>query len=286
MKRSTIFLYIFASLLLYNLHLLAQEEKDEAPVYGWKNQVLGSLNLTQTNFDNWSAGGENSLSWQINLNAKFEKDEVNYNWTSLGKFQFGQIKVGDQSNKKSVDEIMLETIFNYKPWGVIDPYISLTGLTQITKGYDYSTDVKIAVSDFLDPGYFTQGIGFGYTPNDMIKTRIGAALRETITSKYNQYADDPETAKVEKTKVEPGLESVTDFVYKIEEDLVFNSNLRLFSNFIQFKQIVVRWDNVLVAKITNNVNVNFNFQLFYDHIISSKRQIMQSLALGISYSFL
>jgi hypothetical protein len=286
MKQSMIFLYIFASLLLYNLHLLAQEEKDEAPVYGWKNQVLGSLNLTQTNFDNWSAGGENSLSWQINLNAKFEKNELNYNWTSSGKFQFGQIKVGDQSNKKSVDEIMLETIYNFKPDWVIDPYISLTGLTQFTKGYDYSTDVKIAISDFLDPGYFTQSIGFGYTPNEMIKTRIGAALRETITSKYNQYADDPETSKVEKTKVEPGLESVTDFVYKIEEDLVFNSNLRLFSNFMQFKQIVVRWDNVLVAKITNNVNVNFNFQLFYDHIISSKRQIMQSLALGINYSFL
>ena len=286
MKRSTIFLYIFASILLYNFHLFAQEEKEEAPVYGWKNAVLASLNLTQANFDNWKAGGENSLSWQTNLNAKFEKNELNYNWTSSGKFRFGQIKVGGQSSKKSVDEILLETIYNFKLDLGIDPYISLTALTQFTKGYDYSTDVKIAISDFLDPGYFTQSIGFSYSPNDIIKTRIGAALRETVTSKYNQYADDPETAKVEKTKIEAGLESVTDYVFKIEEDLIFNSNLRLFSNFIQFKQIVVRWDNVVIAKITNNVNVNFNFQLLYDHIISSKRQIMQSLALGVSYSFL
>jgi len=286
MKRSTIFLYIFASILLYNFHLFAQEEKEETPVYGWKNVVLASLNLTQANFDNWSAGGENNISWQINLNAKFEKDEINYNWTSLGKFQFGRLKVGGQSSKKSVDEIMLETVYTFKPGGVIDPYISLTGLTQFTRGYDYSTDVKIAVSDFLDPGYFTQSIGLSYKPNDIIKTRIGAALRETVTSKFNQYADDPNTSEVEKTKIEPGLESVTDYVFTIEEDLVFNSNLRLFSNFKQFKQIVVRWDNVVVAKITSNVNVNFNFQLFYDHIISSKRQIMQSLALGVSYSFL
>ena len=46
------------------------------------------------------------------------------------------------------------------------------------------------------------------------------------------------------------------------------------------------WDNVVTAKITEYVNVNFNFQIFYDHIISSQRQIMQSLAIGISYSIL
>jgi hypothetical protein len=138
----------------------------------------------------------------------------------------------------------------------------------------------------MDPGYFTQSIGVGYSSDEMFKTRIGAAMRETVTSDFNQYADDPGTAELEKTKIEPGVESVTDFVYKMEANLIFTSNLRLFSNLVQFRQIVVRWDNLVTAKITEYVNVNFNFQLFYDHIISSQRQIMQSLALGISYSFL
>ena len=286
MKKPITVTLILIFILLANIALFAQEVKKEAPVYGWKNAVLASLNLTQSNFDNWSAGGENSLSWQLNLNAKFEKDEVDYNWTNLGKLRFGQISVGDQPSKKSVDEIFLGSTYTFK-WGwFVDPYISITGLTQFAKGFDYSTDPKTAVSNFMDPGYFTQSIGVGYTPNDMIKTRIGAALRETVTNKYNQYANDPLTTEVEKVKIEPGVESVTNFLFKMEENLVFISDLRLFSNLIQFKQIVVRWDNVLTAKITNNVNVNFNFQLFYDHIISSKRQIMQSLALGISYSIL
>ncbi len=286
MKLSRTVFYVVMSLLLSNIYLFAQEEKKEAPVYGWKNEVLGSLNLTQTNFDNWSQGGENSLSWQLNLNAKLVKDEADHNWTNIGKFVFGQIRVGDQSSRKSVDEIMLETTYAFKLGWFVDPYISLTGQTQFTQGYDYSTDPKTAVSNFLDPGYFTQSVGVGYTPNEMIKTRIGAALRETITSDHNQYADDPQTTALEKTKTEAGMESVTDFVYKMEEDLVFTSNLRLFSNLIQLKQIVVRWDNIVTAKITEYVNVNFNFQMFYDHIISPRRQIKQSLALGISYSFL
>jgi hypothetical protein len=273
-------------LLLGNNYLFAQEEKKEAPVYGWKNEVLGSLNLTQTSFDNWSQGGENSLSWQLNLNAKFVDDQADHIWTNIGKFVFGQIRVGDQSSRKSVDEIMLETTYAFLLGWFVDPYISLTGQTQFTQGYDYGTDPKTAVSNFLDPGYFTQSVGVGYAPNDMIKTKIGAALRETITSEYNQYADDPQTSTLEKTKTEVGMESVTDFVYKMEEDLVFTSNLRLFSNLIQFKQIVARWDNIITAKITQYVNVNFNYQMFYDHIISPQRQVKQSLALGINYSFL
>lgn len=286
MKKSQIIFYVIIASLLNTMHVFAQEEKKEPPVYGWKNEVVGSLNLTQANFDNWSQGGENSLSWQFNLNARFIKEEAGYNWTNIGKFEFGQIKIGSESSKKSVDEIFLETTYTFKLNWFVDPYVSLTGQSQFTKGYDYSTDPKTAVSNFLDPGYFTQSAGVGYTPNDMFKTRLGAALRETITDKFNQYADDPQTAELEKTKVEPGLESVTDFIYKMEEDLVFTSNLRLFSNMIQFKQIVVRWDNLITAKITKYVNVNFNFQIFYDHIISPKRQIKQSLALGISYSFL
>ncbi len=286
MIRSRIVFYVLTSLLLGNIYLFAQEEKKEAPVYGWKNEVLGSLNLTQTSFDNWSQGGENSLSWQLNLNAKFVDDQADHKWTNIGKFVFGQIRVGDQSSRKSVDEIMLETTYAFLLGWFVDPYISLTGQTQFTKGFDYGTDPKTAVSNFLDPGYFTQSVGVGYTPNDMIKTRIGAALRETITSDFNQYADDPQTSALEKTKTEAGMESVTDFVYKMEEDLVFTSNLRLFSNLIQLKQIVARWDNLLTAKITEYVNVNFNYQMFYDHIISPQRQIKQSLALGINYSFL
>jgi len=286
MKRSNTVFIILTSLLLSNMYLFAQEEKEEAPVYGWKNEVVGSLNLTQAHFDNWSQGGENSLAWQFNLSAKFEQDEADHSWLNMGKFEFGQLKVGDQSSRKSVDEIRLETTYAFRLGWFVDPYISLTGQTQFSKGYDYGTEPATAVSDFMDPGYFTQSVGVGFSSGEMFKTKIGAALRETVTSKFFQYADDPGSAEIEKTKVEPGVESVTDFAYKMHENMIFTSNLRLFSNLVQFRQIVVRWDNLVTAKITEYVNVNLNFQIFYDHIISSRRQIKQSLALGVSYSFL
>jgi len=48
----------------------------------------------------------------------------------------------------------------------------------------------------------------------------------------------------------------------------------------------VNWDNIFTAKLTQYININFNITLFYDRDTSVKRQLKQSLALGLTYSFL
>lgn len=197
------------------------------------------------------------------------------------------VKVGDASSKKSVDEIKLESVFTYKMNLYVNPYLAATGETQFYQGYNYTDTGRVAISNFLDPGYFTQSAGIGFSPNDQFKTRLGAALKETITKKYPvPYADDPETDKVEKTKVEFGAESVTDFSRKLAENILLTSKLELFSNLKGVDQIDVKWDTILSAKVAKYVDVNFNVKLFYDKDISKKRQLKQMLALGLTYSFL
>jgi hypothetical protein len=169
----------------------------------------------------------------------------------------------------------------------VNPYVAATGLTQLTKGYTYSEAGKTAVSNLLDPGYFTQSFGFGYQKGSVFKSRIGASAKETITSDFPApYADDPETAKIEKTKVEFGAESVTDLQVKLHENISLTSKLGLFSALSGFDEIDVDWDNLVTAKVTKYINVNFNFKLFYDKDLSSKRQIKQTLAIGLSYTLL
>ena len=36
--------------------------EDEAPEYGWKNELVGSINVTQASFDNWQQGGEDMVA--------------------------------------------------------------------------------------------------------------------------------------------------------------------------------------------------------------------------------
>jgi hypothetical protein len=264
----------------------SQETEKTQPEYGWKKELIGNLNFTQNNFDNWSQGGENSWSWQLDINVKFVNDQEKYNWSNSGKCSFGKTKIGDVEARKAADEIKLESVYTYKFGVYVNPYIAATGKTQFTKGYIYDNNFKKAVSNFMDPAYFTESIGVGYAPNDKIKSRLGAALKETITSDF-PYADDPTTTdKIEKTKVEIGAESTTDINLKLSETILFTSKLELFSNLERVDEIDVNWDNLFSAKISKYISVSLNVCLFYDKDISKKRQLKETLAVGLSYSFL
>jgi len=243
--------------------------------------------LTQTSFDNWTQGGENSFAWQLNLNFKFVNDQAKYSWANSGKLSYGSTKTGDQDARKSIDEIKLESVYTYKIGKYLNPFVAGTGETQFAPGYDYGTDPKTQVSTLFDPAYFRESFGLGYKPNETIQTRLGGAMKQTITRNYPApYADDPATTEIEKTKTEIGIESVTDLNWKISDNSLLTSKLEFFSALGALDETDVKWDNVFTTKISKYFNVNFNFKLFYDKDISPKRQIKQALAFGLTYTFL
>lgn len=277
-------LFIFPGILfLMCVRVFAQEE----PGFGWKNIITGNLNLSQSSFSNWTQGGENNWSWQLDLNGKFEDKQEMFDWVTTAKISYGRTKVSDQKSKKSADEIRLESVFTFKAGTYVNPYFAMTGETQLTKGFDFSSSPKVEISKFLDPGYFSESAGFGYEPFKDFKTRLGAALKQTVASEFaTRFSDDPETAKLEKVRSEIGAESVTDISSKLSENILFTTRLELFSNLESFEEIDVRWDNIFSAKVSKYIGVSFNFKLLYDRDISIRRQIKQVLGVGVTYAFL
>ncbi len=273
---------IFILLLMITFSAIAQDKKEEKkPEYGWKNEAIGVLNFTQNQFDNWAKGGENAWSWQMDINAKFVNDQEKFNWTTSGKLSYGKTKVGDADAKKAADEIKLETVYIYKMGIYVNPYVAATGMTQFTDGYAYTDTSKMVISSFMDPGYFTQSLGVGIDVNKNIKTRLGAALKETVTDKFSDaYANG------ESMRLEYGAESVTDAKLQVSESILYTSKLALFSNLKGVDEIDVDWDNVFSAKVATYITVSFNFKLFYDKDVSAKRQLKETLAVGLSYTLL
>ncbi len=273
--------FICFTVLMFFTLVYTQESEEKKSEYGWKNEGVANLNFTQNEFDNWSQGGEDTWSWQLDINAKVEDDQKSYNWTNTLKISYGKTKIGDMGARKAADEIKLESVYTYKMGIYVNPYLAVTGLTQFTDGYDYSKDPKVKISGFMDPGYFTQSAGIGVEPNAYIKTRLGGAIKETITSSDTAaiiYADG------EDIRVEYGMESVTDINYKFNEILLFTSKLELFSNLHGIDEIDVNWDNLFSAKVTKFITASLNIRLFYDKDISEKRQLKQILAVGLSYT--
>lgn len=253
----------------------------------WQKEAIGSLSFSQASFDNWASGGENTLALQFDLGGKLIKTSKRYSWTNTGKMAYGNSKIGDAESKKTIDELRIESLMTYLWKYRPDPYFSIKGETQLAPGYSYGEIDKTQVSGFLDPGYFTQSAGFIYNPMEELSIRFGAAVKETITKDYpTPYSDDTETEEIETTKIELGMESVLAFLKKINESTLVSSTIDLFSNFTGLDATDVRWDTDITTKVTKYINIKFNIKLFYDRDISTKRQLNQSLLLGVSYTFL
>ncbi|GAB4169186.1 MAG: hypothetical protein Kow00108_02690 [Calditrichia bacterium] len=253
----------------------------------WKNTVVSSMNINQVSFTNWQKGGENAVSWSARLDGRFYyKDSVN-NWDSNIKLVFGQTKTNDDPFKKSVDEIRLTSVYSKKMGIYVDPYISLKIESQIAPGYKFSSEGDRVVSKFFDPGYFTQSVGVGLSPVEPVKIRAGLAVKETFTFEYPApYADDPNTPKIEKTKVEKGAELSMDINWEINKTVLFKSNTAVFSNLEMLREVDVKIDNLIVSKLSKYFNINFEYNILYDYNQSKKIQIREAFAFGVSINLL
>lgn len=253
----------------------------------WPKQLMGSLNFSQAYFDNWVAGGENSMAGQFDLNGNIDYNNAKYKWSNTGKIAYGTSKIGDDEAKKTVDEIKLESVVSIGTKFISDPYLAIKAETQLASGYSYKDDDRTQISAFLDPAYFTQSIGLIYSPKEELSLRLGWAVKETLTNNYpDPFADDPKTDELEKIKIEPGIEAVIGFNKNISETTQIKSTLDLFNNFKGINMTDVKWDTDLSTRITQFINIKMSLKIFYDRDISKKRQINQAIMLGLSYAII
>ncbi len=288
-------LFVMSALNLYSQQMSKEEQerekkfqekassvqKDTTKTFGWANSLIAGANLTQASFTNWVQGGQNALSYTLWFNGGSVQNLERTNWSNTLKLAFGQSRLGGGGLRKTDDEIYFESLLIYKLGLYINPYASVTARTQFATGYSYdAVGTATAVSAFMDPGFFTQSLGAAYTPAAGIKTRIGIAMREVLTSKYNQYSGGA------KSKVWGGGESVTDAEWEFAKNMQLTSRLEIFAPFNPVSDVYVRFDNSVAAKVNEYVNVSFNVQTIYDGSVSGHMQVKQVLAIGLSYQFI
>jgi hypothetical protein len=251
------------------------------PEYGWQHSLVAGLTLTQVAFTDWAQGGVNALAYTLSADGKSVDDEEKSNWMITYKFAFGQVRLGGQGLRKADDIIDVATVYTYKLGTLINPYASATMKTQFAKGYMYPrSDSSVQVSAFFDPGYLMQSAGVGYQPLPEIKTRLGFALREIITNKFNQYSNDPG----KKTSVDGGMESVTEIEWKLDDNILFTTKLEVFDAFKHFDEIVVRDNTSIIGKVNKYVTAMLNIQLINEKRVTPRTQVKETIALGLNYT--
>jgi hypothetical protein len=156
--------------------------------------------------------------------------------------------------------------------------------TQFAAGYTYTDSSQTQISQFFDPAFLTQGAGLGYQPTNVLKTRLGLALREIITSKFTTFADDPSTPDTEHISIRGGVQAGVDVNWVIDSTTLFTSKLDLFVAFTHLVLVIVHWDNTLTAKVSKWISVSASMNLINERAISTRTQIRESIGLSIGYS--
>jgi Protein of unknown function (DUF3078) len=273
---------ILLLLLAFAVSLFAEDDPPPPPQKTWLPSGVAGLNLSQLALENWSQGGEEALAFTLYSNFGLDYFSNPWSFTNKLKLAFGRTKLGSNDFRTTENEFFLENLLIYDVGWFANPFISNTVRTVITKGYDYSGDEAVQISDIFDPGYINQSIGLAYKVSESFSTRLGVGFQETITSKFRQYTD-PDNFE-DTFKFDTGIESVSNLILKLDDDLLYTSELRLFGIFDQLDVWDVRWDNIVTAQITKLVNVNFNVLLIYDVDQIAKTQLKEALQIGITYT--
>jgi hypothetical protein len=256
------------------------------PSSSWTHKLVGAVNVTQVALKDWAQGGEDALAWTLSLDGGSDYTQGKIDWQNSYKFAFGQTKLGDQGIRKTDDKIDLQSTLTYKMGTYVNPFIGATLKSQFAKGYAYGDAGKTPLSQLFDPAYMTQSAGIGYQPITEAKTRLGLALREIITRDFNGFSDDLATLKIEKSKIDGGLESITEAEWEVVENILLSSKLELFAPFSDLDQTSLRNDSTVSMKVNKYVTVNFNVQIVDDETASAKTQLKEALSVGLSYSFI
>lgn len=275
------FLLITASLFF----LFSNSYPQQDTTYGWTPAAVVSFNISQIAFSNWTKGGTNAISWTGIANGGVNYRSLDWTFRNTLNLAYGRSRLGSADYRTTDNELYLENVISRNISWPIDPYFSNTLRTAVAPGFDYEVAPPVEIANFFDPGYLTQSLGFLYG-RDNFNTRLGFAIQEVFSRNHTQYTDDTTTAEIETFKFETGIESVTTGEFIMAENLLMQSKLRLFSRFNSLDVWDVRWDNAIVAKVNDWLNVNFTYLLIYEVAQSLTAQMKQALQIGFVYTLL
>jgi len=279
-------IYLLFTFVILSATAIAADETEEKKDTLWVPKGIVGLNLSQISFENWTQGGDNSISFTFFSNFGINYIADIWKWRNTLKFTYGRTKTGEEGFKTNDNEIFLESTLNRNVGWLFNPYFGFTARTAVTAGFNYDEVPPVQIVDFLDPFYLTEGIGLMYDQIPNFTTRLGLGLKQTFADEFNtRYTDDPDTPdEIESFRNETGIEFVTEFEWVFLENMAYKGYLRLFGRFEEISVWDVRWDNTITAKINDYFNVNINVLLIYDVDETLRTQLKEALQLGISYT--
>lgn len=287
----------------------------------WKLTGVVGLNVTQTSFTNWAAGGQNNANGVLfaNLNLAYQKG--NHLWEAHLQTEIGMmfsmaardivneegVVEGKTRWRKSSDKIDFSTKYGFefkKTWFVT---AMASFKSQYAKGYDYEKFDKLEayrpsyVSNWLSPSYSDFSVGIDWKPKDFLSFYLSPVAGRITTCTVpdnimrNSYGIDTLLGKPFKADFGLTFKAQVNYTYK---NLNVMSSLVLFTPYTSkaqpFGNFDVDWDFAISYQFLKVLNVSLMTSLkYYDQVkitdakgnVGPRVQFKEVLGVGIGYSF-
>lgn len=246
-----------------------------------------SLQISQTQFDNWASGGDNTFSGRSTVffrhEYKREKLTVDYRFEA----RYG-INLIDSKVFKNEDEFKIRffTSWNIKHnWS----YAAEANLrSQFSKGYKSRNDETL-ISNFMAPGFVDVSVGFKYrrkdSPFGLTLSPIAGSMTTVLYEPLSEMGiNGVEKGKKSKQTLGPSIRAEFDKQFCKN---IFRYRAMIYS-FTDLKTTpTVRWDNTFEIRATKFLTTTFTGTAFYDKYANTpnarKLQLNYSIAVGLSY---
>ncbi len=282
---------------------------------GWKKSGLFGLNFSQSTFNNWAAGGQNSIAISSLFNITFSYRSQKSSWDNFFALGYGMQQQGKSGKPiKTDDKIEFTSKYGKSAFKNFFYAALVNFKSQMDAGYNYPND-SVRISDFLAPGYITTALGMDYKKGDKLSVFIAPVTgRITLVNSpaladAGAYGVEPATYDSLGKIITHGKRSKMEFggyirIY-LKKDIMKNVNLQskmdLFSNYLKHPENVdISWETLISMKVNKYISATLSTHLIYDDdvIITQDKnndgvldingpriQFKEILAIGFSYKF-
>lgn len=291
----------------------AQPAQEEKPNY-WSLSSDFDLGFNQTGLWNWAAGGYNTVTLSLGIDAKANYAKGLMSWNNRLQLDYGFLWSADKEDlmQKSNDRIYLESKWGYKTsdkskWNYT---ASFSFRSQFTNSYDkYVQDPTTGKwsgtlkSGFLSPGYTDVALGMEWRPNDWFSLNFAPVTggfticnEETLRKGYGMHLRDD--------SLDPALgSSYRSFLFQFGAQIKADVNIAINDKFTYYTQLVlftdyldkpfahnrVNWDNKITWNAARFFKIAFNTWLIYDPIVefdgvASKVQFKEFFSISFNYT--
>lgn len=274
---------LFLSIILFNYSQLFSQESN------FEFNARSNVGLTFTSIS--KEDKRENLEWLLNLQANFNYHSENFHFDSDWFINYGQIVSAGNTPSKTQDAFISNLMPSIK---LIDTpsirlFLQSKAETQLKKGYNGEQE-----TNFLDPLFLTQTIFVGEKNNLIQNTEdqklelvygIGYSFQQVIKKHFVLSSEEMPSSEAEYIN-SPSAVFKINFNKTFSEDVSFTASLN--SLFMMKKDFLKstsnsRFSSLILASLDIKfISVQYSNRLVYDKELSNKRELEQSLVLGIT----